>query len=53
VRRELEPLPLATRQCGEGLAEPQVAEPHIGERVLAVLEPKPVRSARPAWGRAR
>jgi len=30
VRRELEPLPLATRQRGERLAEPQVAEPHVG-----------------------
>ena len=30
VRRQLEPLPLATRQRGERLAEPQVAEPHVG-----------------------
>ena len=30
VRGELEPLPLATRQRGERLAEPQVAEPHVG-----------------------
>jgi hypothetical protein len=30
VRRELEPLPLTTRQRGERLAEPQVAEPHVG-----------------------
>ena len=30
VRRELEPLPFATRQRRERLAKSQVAEPHVG-----------------------
>jgi hypothetical protein len=45
VGRELEPLPLAARQRGEGLAEPQVAEPHTGHALEDRVRGRRVRLA--------
>src|SRR5215218_2226500 len=42
---QLEPLPLAAGQCGEGLAQGEVAEPHVGEVLQELLRRRRARLA--------